>query len=135
MDSAFQLCSIKNIVVVANEKAKSAFLKNVYPHFIDCIVVTANEATQYKGKFMFFGCWVEELSKYENIIMDDIIYSHWRPKPYKYPIMCPEFLATFMSHWFAQGKLRKMNNNFGWRFQHSKPVEHGKDLWLAEIMY
>ena len=49
--------------------------------------------------------------------------------------MCPEFLATFMSHWFAQGKLRKMNNNFGWRFQHSKPVEHGKDLWLAEIMY
>ena len=68
--------------MLANEKAKSAFLKNVYPHFIDCIVVTADEATQYKGKFMFFGCWVEELSQYENIIMDDIIYSHWRPKPY-----------------------------------------------------
>ena len=53
---------------------------------------------------------IEELSAFENIVMDDIIYSNWEPKPYKTK-WTPQSLASFMSHWFAQDKLRKMNNN------------------------
>ena len=103
MDSALKLCNIKNIVVVPNKEAKANFLDTVYPHYIDCIVLTASEAPSYVGKFIFFGCYVEELSKYENIVMDDIIYSNWEPQPYKTK-WTPQSLASFMAHWFAQDK-------------------------------
>ena len=83
MDSAYKLCNIKNLVVVSTEHAKNAFLQSVYPHNIDCIVLTHQEAKKYKGnyKVMFFSCFVKELSHCENIIMDDIIFSTWSPKP------------------------------------------------------
>ena len=61
-----------------------------------------------------------------------------RPAKYSQPYKnqwTPESLATFMSHWFAQGKLKKMHNNFSWRFEFAKPKEHNIDPWLAKIMY
>lgn len=133
MDSALKLCNIKNIVVVPNKEAKANFLDTVYPHYIDCIVLTASEAPSYVGKFIFFGCYVEELSKYENIVMDDIIYSNWEPQPYRTK-WTPQSLASFMAHWFAQDKLRKMHNNLNWRFENGKPTD-GRDEWLSKIMY
>lgn len=135
MDSAFQLCSIKNLVVVSNNDAKKAFLETVYPHNIDCIVVTAQEAKQYSGdiKVIFFGCFVEELKNCENIVMDEIIYRSWSPKPFAIRWE-PESLATFISCWFSQGKLRKMQNNFTWRFENGKPTD-GRFDWLSKIMH
>ena len=76
MDSAFQLCNIQNLIVLANKDAKQAFIDTVYPHNIDCIVLTKDEAKEWSGnyKVMFFGCFVEELKDRENIIMDEFIF-------------------------------------------------------------
>tara|TARA_A100001388_G_scaffold277649_1_gene270220 strand:+ start:4261 stop:4668 length:408 start_codon:yes stop_codon:yes gene_type:complete len=135
VDSAYKLCNIKNLVVVSTEHAKTAFLESVYPHNIDCIVVTQQEAKKYKGNFkvMFFSCFVKELSHCENIVMDDIIFSTWSPKP-----NCvrwePESLAIFMSNWFSQDRYRKTKNNHTWRFENGKPND-GRFDWLQKIMY
>jgi hypothetical protein len=135
VDLAFQLCSIKNLVVVASNSAKQSFLNSVYQHNIDCIVLTAKEAKEYKGdyKVVFFGCFVKELKDCENIIMDDIIYRAWSPKPYTVR-WDQESLATFLSCWFNQGKLRKMSNNHNWRFENGKPTD-GRFEWLKELMH
>ena len=134
MDSAFQLCSIKNLIVVASKDAKQSFIDTVYPHNIDCIVITADEAKHYTGdyKVVFFGCFVQELAHCENMIMDDIIYRAWSPKPYTVRWE-PESLATFLGCWFNQGKLRKMNNNHSWRFKNGKPID-GRFEWLKNLM-
>lgn len=134
MDSAFQQCSIKNLIVVSSKNAKQMFLKTVYPHNIDCIVLTADEAREYTGdyKVAFFGCFVEELSHCENIIMDDIIYKAWRPQPYTVR-WNPESLATFLGCWFNQDNLKKMKNNHTWRFENGKPTD-GRFEWLKNIM-
>ena len=134
MDSAFQLCSIKNLIVVPSESAKKSFLLDVYPYNIDCVVLTAKEAKDYKGdyKVVFFGCFVPELSHCENIIMDDIIYRSLSPKPFTVRWE-PESLATFLSCWFNQGKLRKMHNDHTWRFEHGKPTD-GRFSWLRDLM-
>ena len=50
MDSALELCNIKNIIVLSNKNAKNAYLSSVYPHNIDCIVLTKEEALDYKDK-------------------------------------------------------------------------------------
>lgn len=134
MDSAFQLCSINNLIVVPSEKAKQSFLRDVYPYYIDCVVLTVAEAKQYKGtyKVVFFGCFVEELSHCENIVMDDIVYRAWSPKPYTVRWE-PENLATFLGCWFDQGKIRKLHNNHNWRFENGKPSD-GRFEWLKNIM-
>lgn len=134
MDSAFQLCSIKNLVVLASENAKKAFLQTVYPHNIDCIVLTQEEAKTFSGDFkiIFFGCFVKELADCENIIMDDIIYKAWSAKPYSVRWE-PESLATFIGCWFNQGKLRKMHNDQSWRFNNGKPTD-GRFNWLKDLM-
>ena len=134
MDSAFQLCSIKNLIVLAGEDAKQAFLNTVYPHNIDCIVLTKDEAKAYKGEYkvIFFGCFVKELANCENLIMDDIIYRSWSPKPYTVR-WDPESLATFIGCWFSQGKLRKMHNDHNWRFENGKPTD-GRFSWLRDLM-
>jgi len=134
VDSAFQLCNIKNLVVVASENAKKSFLETVYLYNIDCIVLTKNEAENYTGdyKVIFFGCFVEKLSHCENIVMDDIIYRAWSPKPFTVRWE-PEQLATFIGCWFDQAKLRKMNNDHSWRFENSKPTD-GRFKWLKNIM-
>lgn len=134
MDLAFQLCNIKNLVVVPSDKAKEVYLRDVYPYNIDCYVITAQEAKTWQGdyKVVFFGCWVDNLSNCENIIMDDIVFRTWSPKPYSVRWE-PESLATFISCWFNQGKLRKMNNDPNWRFEHGKPSE-GRNDWLRNIM-
>ncbi len=134
MDSAFQLCSIKNLIVLANNSAKQSFIETVYPHNIDCIVLTQEEAKEYNGdyKVVFFGCFVDELSHCENIIMDEIIYRAWSPSPYNVRWE-PQQLATFISCWFGQGKLRKMNNDHNWRFEKGKPTD-GRFSWLRNLM-
>ena len=134
MDSAFQLCNIQNLIVLANKDAKQAFIDTVYPHNIDCIVLTKDEAKEWSGnyKVMFFGCFVEELKDRENIIMDEFIFKTWLPKPH-----CvrwePESLAMFIASWFGQGKYRKMGNNLNWRFEKGKPND-GRFEWLRKIM-
>ena len=134
MDSEFQLCNIQNLVVLANENAKQVFMETVYPHNIDCIVLTQQEAKHWTGnyKVVFFGCWVEELKDCENIIMDDMIFKTWSPKPH-----CirwePQSLAMFIACWFNQGKYRKTGNNMSWRFQEGKPND-GRFEWLRNLM-
>jgi hypothetical protein len=134
VDSAFQLCNIKNLIVLASDDAKESFLKTVYIHNIDCIVLTKDEAKDYKGdyKVIFFGCFVPELAHCENLIMDDIIYKAWSSKPYTVRWE-PETLATFIGCWFSQGKLRKMHNDQNWRFEHGKPTD-GRFEWLKNLM-
>jgi hypothetical protein len=131
--SAFQLCNLKNLIVVPSETAKSAFLETVYPHYIDCIVVTANEAMQLSGnyKVVFFGCFVAELSHCENLIMDDIILSRWYKKPYTIRWE-PAELAIFLSCWFQQDKIRKMGNNQTWKFENE--THEGRGDWLRKLM-
>jgi len=134
VDSAFQLCNIKNLIVVPSETAKKNFLETIYQHNIDCIVLTKDEAKTYNGdyKVVFFGCFVDNLSNCENIVMDDIIYRAWSPRPYTVRWK-PEELATFIGCWFDQGKLRKMKNNQSWRFENGKPTD-GRFEWLKNIM-
>ncbi len=136
MDSAFQLCNIKNLVIVANDDAKNSFLTHVYPHNIDCIVLTQEESKNYinkKYKVIFLGCYVKDFEDNENIVMDEIIYRAWSPKPYTLRWE-PEELATFISCWFMQDKLRKTGNNLSFRFKEGKPTD-GRFAWLRKIMY
>jgi len=133
VDSAFQLCNIKNLIVVPSKNAKTAFLETVYPHNIDCIVVTSDEARSLSGnyKIVFFGCFVNELSNCENLIMDDLILSRWYKKPYTIRWE-PEQLAIFLSCWFQQDKIRKIGNNQNWRFE--KETHEGRGDWLRKLM-
>ena len=121
MDLAYQLCDIKNIVIVKNEKNKLVFLHYVYPHNINYIVLNEDEASEFvneESKIVFIGCFIKEFSKYENIIIDDFLFKlKWTP----------ENVATFLNCWFSQGKLRKMGNNF------SFPLKNSKIEWLKEI--
>ena len=121
MDLAYQLCDIKNIVIVKNEKNKTAFLHCIYPHNIDCIVVNEDEAYKFvneETRIVFVGCFIKEFSEYENIIIDDFLFKFkWKP----------ENVAMFLSCWFSQGKIRKMGNNFSYRFEN-------KNNWLKDII-
>ena len=135
MDSALELCNIKNIIVLSNKNAKNAYLSSVYPHNIDCIVLTKEEALDYKDKnckFLFFGCFIKELADQEHIIMDDFIYKNWSPKPYTIRWE-PESLATFITCWFGQGKIRSMGNNHSEQFINGKASD-GRFEWLKDIM-
>ena len=121
MDSAFQLCSVKNLIILPNKESKLNFLDIVYPHYIDCVVISIDEVENYKGsyKVAFIGCYSTQYESCENIILDDILLA--RDKHYGNPqytiYWTPETLAVFLSKWFGQGKLRKMNNNLQGRFQ------------------
>ena len=121
MDLAYQLCDIKNIVIVKNEKIKTAFLHYVYPHNINYIVLNEDEASEFvneESRIVFVGCFIKEFSKYENIIADDFLFKlNWKP----------ENFAMFLSCWFSQGRLKKMGNNF------SFPLKNSKTEWLKEI--
>jgi hypothetical protein len=121
VDLAYQLCDIKNIVIVKNKKIKTAFLHYVYPHNINYIVVNVDEAYEFvneESRIVFVGCFIKEFSKYENIIADDFLFKlNWKP----------ENFAMFLSCWFSQGKLKKMGNNF------SFPLKNSKTEWLKEI--
>ena len=121
MDLAYQLCDIKNIVIVKNEKNKTAFLHYIYPHNIDCIVVNEDEAYKFvneESRIVFVGCFIKEFSEYENIIIDDFLFKFkWKP----------ENVAMFLSCWFSQGKIRKIGNNFSYRFEN-------KNNWLKDII-
>jgi hypothetical protein len=135
VDSALELCNIKNIIVLSNKNAKNAYLSSVYPHNIDCIVLTKEEALDYKDKnckFVFFGCFIKELADQEHIIMDDFIYKNGSPKPYTRRWE-PESLATFITCWFGQGKIRSMGNNHSEQFINGKASD-GRFEWLKDIM-
>ena len=84
MDSAYQLANIKNLVIVSSDEAKIHYLNHVYPHNIDCIVLTQKEALDYDGdyKIVFIGCFLDKFAKCENIILDDIIKLRWSKAPH-----------------------------------------------------
>lgn len=130
MDSAYQLFNLKNLIILSNEKTKKSFIKNVYPYNIDCIVKHKHEVKKLQGNFkiVFIGCFIEELNNHENIILDDFIKLNYQQSdPFKLK-WTPENLATFISVWFKQDKIRKLNNNFD-NYYKSK-----NNTWLKEIM-
>jgi hypothetical protein len=132
VDSAYHLANIKNLVIVSSDEAKRHYINNVYPHNIDCVVLTQKEALDYDGdyKIVFIGCFLDKFSKCENIILDDIIKLTWAEKPYKL-IWTEESLASFIGSWFGQGKLRKMHNNL----QSDFLLKNRDDYpWLKNIM-
>lgn len=132
MDSAYQLANIKNLVIVSSDEAKIHYLNHVYPHNIDCIVLTQKEALDYDGdyKIVFIGCFLDKFAKCENIILDDIIKLRWSKAPHTIK-WTEEGLASFIGAWFAQGKLRKMQNNLQSYFLLRKSDDNS---WLKNIM-
>jgi hypothetical protein len=132
VDSAFQLCSIKNLIVLPSKEAKENFINIVYPHFIDCIVISQDEADKYKGnyKVAFIGCFLDQYADCENIILDEILYARFGSAEHKI-LWNPESFATFLSKWFSQGKLRKMKNNLLDKFERKEYNESNK--WIGHI--
>ena len=133
MDSAYQIANIKNLVIVSSDKVKRYYIDNVYPYNIDCIVLTQDEALKYDGdyKIVFIGCFLDKFAKCENIILDDIIKLAWGIPPYKIK-WTEESLASFIGAWFAQGKLRKMQNNLQSFFLFKRLGDN--NAWLKDIM-
>ena len=133
MDSAYQLFKIKNIVVLSSEKAKQFFLKDIYPYNIDCTVYTQKEARSLTGNFkvVFIGCYLDNLSNCENIILDDFIEQSFKLKtPFKIA-WTRESLASFIGLWFNQEKIRKLGNNL--TYFYNKDNTRGEE-WLKTLM-
>jgi len=129
VDSAFQLFNIRNLIIVSSARAKEQYLKHVYPHNIDCIVLTKEEAMNYEGDFkiVFVGCMMEKFAKNENIILDDILRLNYLSDRKHQIRWTPEMLASFLGAWFAQTKIRKMHNNLT-HYYDSKNESWIKDL-------
>ena len=129
MDSAFQLFNIRNLVIVSSARAKEQYLKHVYPHNIDCVVLTKEEAMNYEGDFkiVFVGCFMEKFAGNENIILDDILRLNYLSDKKHQIKWTPEMLASFIGAWFAQTKIRKMHNNLT-HYYDSKNESWIKDL-------
>jgi len=131
VDSAFQLANIRNLIIVSSYSAKKQYLKHVYPHNIDCIVLTKEEAKNYEGDFkiVFIGCFIEKFAKCENMILDDILKLNYLWSNEQYQIKwTQEMLASFLGAWFAQTKIRKMHNNFT-NYYNSK-----NESWIKELI-
>jgi hypothetical protein len=93
-------------------------------------VLTKEEAENYEGnyKIVFIGCFIEKFTKYENIIIDDILKLYYLDnKQYKIE-WTKEMLASFIGAWFAQTKIRKMQNNL------SSFFTSRQDSWIKDIM-
>lgn len=115
MDSAFRLCSIKNVVCVSSESAKQAFLDTIYQYNIDCYVTTIDNIDQFKGvRIIFIACYKE--TAYDNMILDDVLLLGDTPKK----------IAEYIQAWFNQAKLRKMGQNYSFRFRNRRS-------WLKKI--
>ena len=130
MDSAFQLFNIRNLVIVSSTRSKEQYLKHVYPHIIDCVVLTKEEAINYEGDFkiVFVGCFMEKFADNENIILDDVLrLSYLSDKKHRIE-WTPEMLESFIGAWFGQTKIRKMHNNFNDYFNHRG------ESWIKELM-
>jgi len=129
VDSAFQLFNIRNLVIVSSARAKEQYLKHVYPHNIDCVVLTKEEAMNYEGDFkiVFVGCFMEKFAGNENIILDDILRLNYLSDKKHQIKWTPEMLASFIGAWFAQTKIRKMHNNLT-HYYDSKNESWIKDL-------
>ena len=130
MDSAFQLFNIRNLVIVSSTRSKEQYLKLVYPHNIDCVVLTKEEAMRHEGDFkiVFVGCFMEKFADNENIILDDVLrLSYLSDKKHRIE-WTPEMLASFIGAWFGQTKIRKMHNNFNDYFSHRG------ESWIKELM-
>ena len=130
MDSAFQLFDIRNLVIVSSARSKEQYLKLVYPHNIDCVVLTKEEAIKHEGNFkiVFVGCFMEKFTDNENIILDDVLrLSYLSDKKHRIE-WTPEMLASFIGAWFGQTKIRKMHNNFNNYFSHRR------ESWIKELM-
>ena len=130
MDSAFQLFDIRNLVIVSSTRSKEQYLKLVYPHNIDCVVLTKEEAMRHEGDFkiVFVGCFMEKFADNENIILDDVLrLSYLSDKKHRIE-WTPEMLASFIGAWFGQTKIRKMHNNFNDYFSHRR------DSWIKELI-
>lgn len=120
-------------MILSSEETKKQYLSSVYPHNIDCIVLTQEEALRYDGdyKIVFIGCFLDKFSNCENIILDDIIKLKWaKASPHKIK-WTEESLASFIGAWFIQGKLRKMQNNLRSDFL---VKTHMCDPWIKNIM-
>ena len=130
MDSAFQLFNIRNLVIVSSTRSKEQYLKLVYPHNINCVVLTKEEAMRHEGDFkiVFIGCFMEKFADNENIILDDVLrLSYLSDKKHRIE-WTPEMLASFIGAWFGQTKIRKMHNNFNDYFSHRG------ESWIKELM-
>lgn len=130
MDSAFQLFNIRNLVIVSSARSKEQYLKHVYPHDIDCIVLTKEEAMKHEGNFkiVFVGCFMEKFASNENIILDDVLRLNYLSNKKHRIEWTPEMLASFISAWFGQTKIRKMHNNF------TDYYSHRRESWIKELM-
>lgn len=130
MDSAFQLFNIRNLVIVSSARSKEQYLKHVYPHNIDCIVLTKEEAMKHKGNFkiVFVGCFMEEFASNENIILDDILRLNYLSNKKHRIEWTPEMLSSFIGEWFGQTKIRKMHNNL------TDYYNYKKESWIKELM-
>lgn len=134
MDLAYQLCEIKNLVVVSNEKTKNFFLQEIYPYNIDCIVLTKKEAIEYEDKnykIVFIGCYIDTFKHCENIIIDNFLKLNFQlNKESKFNInWTPQNLAMFINLWFSQTKLKKMNNNLTKYYDNKKT-----NSWIKGLM-
>ena len=130
MDSAFQLFNIRNLVIVSSTRSKEQYLKHVYPHNIDCIVLTKEEAMNYEGDFkiVFVGCFMEKFADNENIILDDVLRLNYLSNKKHRIKWTPEMLASFLGAWFSQTKIRKMHNNFNDYYSYKK------ESWIKDLM-
>ena len=114
MDSAFQLCSIKNIICVPSESARKAYLDTIYQYNIDCYVTTIDKVDQFKDvRIIFIACYRD--TEYDNMIIDDILLES-----------SPKHVAGYIQAWFGQFKLRKMRENLSFRFRNRRE-------WLKKI--
>lgn len=130
MDSAFQLFNIRNLVIVSSTRSKEQYLIHVYPHNIDCVVLTEEEAMNYEGDFkiVFVGCFMEKFAKNENIILDDVLRLNYLSNKKHRIVWTPEMLASFIGAWFGQTKIRKMHNNF------NNYYSDKKESWIKDLM-
>ena len=117
-------------MIVSSARSKEQYLKLVYPHNIDCVVLTKEEAIKHEGNFkiVFVGCFMEKFADNENIILDDVLRLSYLSNKKHQIKWTPEMLASFIGAWFGQTKIRKMHNNF------TNYYNTRNESWIKELM-
>ena len=144
---------IKNIVICKNKESTEYFLENVYQHFIDCIVVSADktyplnpslnskvfDALENDNTLNLIVINADSINNLnvktqKILLLDDIFLSAWRPLPYRLKIT-PQETALLISSFCKQTPQIKGETNVTEIFNKQKPsrVDDEQTNWIKGL--